>query len=197
MFTGLIQDIGEIQTIEQHDKDMRLRIGVGGLNLETEEIGASICCSGVCLSVTQKGDDWFDVDVSRETLSKTTAKMWKEGVALNLEPSLRLGDALGGHFVFGHVDGVAEITAITQEGGSHRVRIAPPADLMQFIAPKGSIALDGVSLTVNEVETDWFGVNIIPHTWEETTFKTYKQGDSINIEIDMLARYVRRMLGAT
>lgn len=195
MFTGLIQDIGEIQTIEEHDKDWRVRIGVSRLDLCAEEIGASICCSGVCLSVTEKGRDWFNVDVSAETLSKTTIQNWRQGQALNLEPSLRLGDALGGHFVFGHVDGIAKVTSIESEGESHRVRITPPDGLMKFIAPKGSVSLDGVSLTVNEVEVDFFGVNIIPHTWEETIFKHYKQGDSINIEIDMLARYVQRMVG--
>ncbi len=195
MFTGLIQDIGTIRSVEDRGDDVRLEIETG-LDLKNVSVGASIACSGVCLTVTDKSENSFFTDVSSETLTKTLIKNWSTGDRVNIEPSLRLGDELGGHFVFGHVDGVAELLEITQDGESYRFKIRPPKELAQYIASKGSLSLDGISLTVNEVEGDIFGVNIIPHTWENTTLGSKKTGDFINIEIDMLARYVARILKA-
>lgn len=193
MFTGLIQDIGEVLDV-QKDGDWRIRIQTR-IDLSREKIGASICCSGCCLTVVGKGDDWFDVEVSAETLSKTSLGKWAIGKKINLEPSLRMGDELGGHFVSGHVDCVAEIVSVSPEQDSHRVQIMVPQDIAPLIAPKGSVALDGISLTVNEVEDNFFGVNIIPHTWNVTTMGQCKAGGMLNLEIDMLARYVARQLG--
>lgn len=193
MFTGLVQDIGEIISVKRKNNDVRLRIGCA-LDLKAEKIGASICCSGVCLTAVEIGPDWFDVEVSAESLSKTVIGTWEKGTKVNLEPSLRLGDELGGHFVFGHVDGVATLAGIEQDGESWRLTIKPPRDLMGYIAPKGSVSLNGVSLTVNEVDADTFGVNIIPHTWDKTNLSTLQKGDRMHIEIDMLARYVARMV---
>ena len=194
MFTGLIQDIGTISSVQRLGDDVRLRISCG-LDLAREKLGASIACSGVCLTVVDKGGKWFDVEVSSETLSKTTIGSWNEGDHINLESSLRMGDELGGHFVFGHVDALAVLSAIAPDGESKRLTITPPSELMPYIAPKGSISLDGISLTVNEVGDDSFGVCIIPHTWERTTLSRRVAGDKINIEIDMLARYVARQMG--
>lgn len=196
MFTGIITDIGRVGTIR---KPPRAGAGDWRIAIETDwetsgvAIGASIACSGVCLSVVDSGPGWFAADVSAETLSKTTLGAWKEGVSVNLERSLRLGDELSGHLVYGHVDGVATITGCCSEGESWRFTFAPPEALMPFIASKGSIALDGVSLTVNEVEGATFGVNIIPHTAAVTTFGARRAGDAVNVEIDMLARYVARL----
>lgn len=195
MFTGLIQDIGRVKRVERQDNGLKLTIAANALNLSGEKIGASICCSGCCLTATQISDNEFCVEVSAETLSKTHIGDWVEGAAVNLEPSLRLGDELGGHFVFGHIDGLAILSDLKQDGESFRLTITPPSDLMKFIAPKGSVTLDGISLTVNEVGEQSFGVNIIPHTWEQTTLQHRKTGDKIHIEIDMLARYVERMIG--
>ncbi|MAE50225.1 MAG: riboflavin synthase [Micavibrio sp.] len=196
MFTGLIQDIGTITAIKPLQQGIRLQIATGGsLDLAREKIGASICCSGCCLTVTEKTDTAFTVDVSAETLSKTNLADWTVGDHINLEPSLRLGDELGGHLVYGHVDGVAEVTDIQPDGESIRLVITPQAEFMRYIAPKGSITLDGISLTVNEVGQSNFGVNIIPHTMDQTTLKHRKPGDKVNIEIDMLARYVARVIG--
>lgn len=195
MFTGLIQDIGRVTKVEQQDKGLKLRIVADNLDLSREKIGASISCSGCCLTATEISGQQFSVEVSAESLSKTHIGDWKEGVNVNLEPSLRMGDELGGHFVFGHIDGLATLTSIKEDGESYRMTIKPPSELMKFIAPKGSITLDGISLTVNEVSKDSFGVNIIPHTWEHTTLQHRKKGDKIHIEIDMLARYVQRMIG--
>lgn len=192
MFTGLIQNIGTIKSIDK-DGDWRIVIECG-LDLKRIEIGASIACSGCCLTVVEKTKNTFTVDVSTESLSKTIIKNWDEGTKINLETSLKMGDELGGHFVFGHVDGQAKIADIKKEGDSYRLKISVPADLIKFIAPKGSISLDGISLTVNEVEGNTFGVMIIPHTWEKTTLSQRKTGDDLNIEIDMLARYVARIL---
>lgn len=193
MFTGLIQDNGVIQGIEHKEGSVRLDIRVNALDLAREKIGASIACSGCCLTVTEKGADWFCVEVSHETLDKTAIGGWKEGDLINLEPSLRLGDELGGHLVYGHVDGLAEITSIKPDGDCYRLTVKPPRDLMRFIAPKGSIALDGISLTVNEVDASTFGVNIIPHSWTHTNLSQRKEGNHFHIEIDMLARYVARL----
>lgn len=165
-----------------------------GLDLAGTKLGASIACSGCCLTVVEKDAKSFAVDVSAESLSKTTIGTWGEGTKINLEPALKMGDELGGHIVSGHVDGLAVIKAIDKDGDSYRFKIEAPEALSSFIAPKGSITLDGISLTVNEVEGNIFGVNIIPHTLENTTLGLKAVGDSLNIEIDMLARYVARMM---
>lgn len=192
MFTGLIQDIGTVRAIDKKG-DWRIVIACG-LDMEALVIGASVCCSGCCLTVVEKGRDWFAVEVSAETLSKTNIKNWEEGTKVNLEPSLKMGDELGGHFVFGHVDGLARLEKVEQEGNSYRLTVSVPQSLSKFIASKGSVALNGVSLTVNEVEANTFEVNIIPHTWEKTILQNAREGDDLNIEIDMLARYVARIL---
>lgn len=194
MFTGLIQDIGHIKAIEK-DGDWRITIKTA-LDMTRHEIGASIACSGCCLTVVEKGDNWFAADVSAESLSKTIINQWEEGTRINLEPSLRLGDEMGGHIVSGHVDALAELISSEQEGDSWRLKIKAPQELKHYIAPKGSVTLDGISLTVNEVEDNIFGVNIIAHTWEHTSLSDRKPGDALNIEIDMLARYVARMMEA-
>ncbi len=173
--------------------DMRVTIETD-MNLSKTSIGASICCSGVCLTVVQKGVGWFSVDVSRETMDHSGLGLWITGQRINLEPSLKFGDELGGHLVYGHTDGQAEIREIKPQGGSHIFTINAPENLAHFIAPKGSVTLDGVSLTVNEVRGSVFTVNIIPHTFENTTLGLAKPGDRLNIEIDMLARYVARAL---
>ena len=193
MFTGLIQDIGTIRSIEKTG-DWTIVIETT-FDMDAVPMGASICCGGCCLTVVEKSANSFTVEVSGESLDKTNLKYWQEGARINLEPSLKLGDELGGHFVFGHVDALAELISVDQDGGSYRLKIKPPQNLMRYIAPKGSITLDGISLTVNEVEADCFGVNIIPHTWNHTTLSDRIEGDFLNIEIDMLARYVARMLG--
>ena len=196
MFTGIVTNIGTIRTAEQRG-DLRLTIAcaydMGGV-----AIGASISCSGCCLTVVEKGADWFAVDASAETLSKTANGMWDAGRRLNLERALKVGDELGGHIVTGHVDGVGQIVSIVEEGGSHRVTVSVAAALAPFIAAKGSVAVDGVSLTVNAVTdqpdgTTHFSLNIIPHTWDVTTFADLAQGQAVNIEIDTLARYLQRM----
>ncbi|MCC7305447.1 MAG: riboflavin synthase [Alphaproteobacteria bacterium] len=193
MFTGLIQNIGTVRSVDKTRNDLRLGIETG-IDLGNVPAGASIACSGVCLTVTQKNKNSFFTDVSAETLNKTLIGEWKAGTRINIEPSLRLGDELGGHFVFGHADGVAEVTSIKSDGAFRRMIVKPPAGLLKFIASKGSVALDGVSLTINELEKDSFGVNIIPHTLEHTTLGYLKRGDKVNIEIDMLARYTARIL---
>ncbi len=195
MFTGLIQDVGRVRSIDK-DGDWRVVIETG-LDLGATEIGASIACCGCCLTVVEKDDRSFAVDVSAESLFKTGIGKWQEGTPVNLEPSLKLGDELGGHIVSGHVDGQAELIEVKEDGDSFRLKIRAPGDFASFIAPKGSISLDGISLTVNEVEGDIFGVNIIPHTWVHTSLSSKKEGDYLNIEIDMLARYVARMLDVT
>ena len=189
MFTGIITDIGRITGVE-HKGDLRLRIGTA-YDTASIDMGASIACSGVCLTVVDKGSDWFAVEVSAETLSRTAGD-WAEGTPLNLERALRVGDELGGHIVSGHVDGVAKLLSVVRDGDSFRLTFEAPAPLHRFIAPKGSIAIEGVSLTVNEVEGDVFGVNIIPHTWEVTTLGRLEPGAKVNLEIDVLARYVAR-----
>ncbi|PIE11746.1 MAG: riboflavin synthase [Rhodobacterales bacterium] len=198
MFTGIITDIGNILALEERG-DLRARIGTG-YDLSTVEIGASIACDGVCLTVIAMGDQdgrgWFDVDVSAESRDLTTCADWAVGNRLNLERALRLGDELGGHIVSGHVDGVARIVEMRDEGDSTRIVFEAPADLARFIAPKGSVALNGTSLTVNEVEGARFGVNLIPHTQDVTTWGDAKVGDRINLEIDTLARYVARLAEA-
>jgi riboflavin synthase len=192
MFTGIITDVGRVVAAEQKG-DLRLRIACG-YDMAGVDLGASIACSGVCLTVVDKGEDWFAVDVSNETIGRTAAGLWAEGARLNLERSLRLGDELGGHIVTGHVDGVGEVVSAEPSGDSVRVTIAAPEALAAYIAGKGSIALDGASLTVNEVEGARFGINVIPHTAQQTTLGTLEPGRRVNIEIDILARYIGRML---
>jgi riboflavin synthase len=197
MFTGIVTDIGEV--IEREERgDTRVRIATG-YDVSGIDIGASIACSGVCLTVIAKGSEprpWFDVEFSAETATKTTASDWQTGRKLNLERALRVGDELGGHIVSGHVDGVAEVADTTSEGDSTRYTFTVPPALSRFIAPKGSVALDGTSLTVNEVDGNRFGVNIIPHTKAVTTWGSIEAGDHVNLEIDTLARYVARLAEA-
>jgi riboflavin synthase len=195
MFTGIITDIGRVRALERRG-DLRARIGTS-YDPAGIDIGASIACDGVCLTVVDRGHDalgaWFDVDVSAETVSKTALEDWAEGRRINLERSLRVGDELGGHIVSGHVDGGARIVSVTPEGDSKRFVFEAPAALARFVAPKGSVALDGTSLTVNEVDGARFGVNIIPHTQAATTWGEAEAGDRVNLEIDTLARYVARL----
>jgi len=199
MFTGIVTDIGTVLATEQRG-DLRVRIGTG-YDLATVELGASIACSGVCLTVVDKGDGWFEVDVSTETLSRTAPGLWKGDARLNLERSLRLGDELGGHIVSGHVDGLATVVGVSPEGGSIRADLSVAPELGPSIAPKGSVTLDGVSLTVNDVSdaeggVTHFSVNIIPHTADETTLGAIQAGQQLNVEVDVLARYIERMLVA-
>jgi riboflavin synthase len=199
MFTGIVTDVGTVRSAEQRG-DRRLVIGTS-YDLDTLDLGASIACSGVCLTVVDKGDDWFAVDVSAETISKTAADHWREGAKLNLERALRLGDELGGHIVTGHVDGVAQVLGTCPEGDSTRVGLQVARKLAAMIAPKGSVTLDGVSLTVNDLRdaedgTTHFAVNIIPHTARHTTLGEVAAEHQLNVEIDVLARYLDRMLAA-
>ena len=191
MFTGIITDIGEIRAITRAG-DTRVRIGTG-YDTGSIEIGASVASDGVCLTVVALGPDWYEVQVSAETVDKTNLGDWVEGRRVNLERALKVGDELGGHIVSGHVDGVAEVVAATPEGDSLRLRFRAPEALAGFIAPKGSVALNGTSLTVNEVEGTEFGINLIPHTREVTNWGDVAVGDRINLEIDALARYVARL----
>lgn len=196
MFTGIITDIGQVRAVERRG-DMRARIGCR-YDMAQVDIGASIACDGVCLTVVAKGEDWFDVDISAETISKTNigASGWPTGERLNLERALRVGDELGGHIVSGHVDGVAQIVDIQNEGDSTRVTFSAPDHLARFIAPKGSVTLNGTSLTVNDVDRNRFGVNLIPHTQQVTNWGEIAVGDAVNLEIDTLARYVARLTEA-
>ena len=195
MFTGIITDLGRVRSLSPG--------GVTRIVLETAydtagiAMGASIACNGACLSVVDKGPGWFAVDASAETLARTTIGSWRSGTPVNLERPLKLGDELGGHLVSGHVDGLAEITERRPDGDSLRFEIRVPAAFQRFIAPKGSVALDGVSLTVNEVEGELFGVNIIPVTQRETSFGKLAPGERVNLEIDMLARYLARLMERT
>jgi len=195
MFTGIVSDIGTIVSSEAQG-DRRVVVSCC-YDMAGVAIGASIACSGACMTVVDKGDDWFACDVSGESVSKTAAGMWDSGRRLNLERALRIGDELGGHIVTGHVDGVGVVLGICEEGGSHRVGIRVPAEIAPFVAPKGSITVDGVSLTVNEVRDEddgtHFAVNIIPHSWAVTTLGDLVAGREVNLEIDVLARYLKRM----
>ncbi|MEL6959310.1 MAG: riboflavin synthase [Pseudomonadota bacterium] len=194
MFTGIVTDVGEILALEQKG-DLRARIGTA-YDIAGIEIGASIASDGVCLTVVDKGTDprgWYDVDISAETVSKTALADWITGKRVNLERALKVGDELGGHIVSGHVDGVAMIVAMQDEGDSTRVTLEAPEHLAKFIAPKGSVALNGTSLTVNEVEGNRFGINFIPHTKEVTTWGDAAVGDKVNLEVDTMARYVARL----
>lgn len=194
MFTGIITDIGTIAKLEQKG-DLRARIRTS-YDTSTIDMGASIASDGVCLTVIDLGPDWYDVQISAETVSKTNLSAWEVGRRVNLERALRVGDELGGHIVSGHVDGVAEVVTVVDEGDSTRVTLRAPKELARFIAPKGSVALNGTSLTVNEVSGCDFGINFIPHTKEVTTWGDVAVGDKVNLEIDTLARYVARLAEA-
>ena len=199
MFTGIVTDVGTVDAADQK-ADLRLRVRCG-YEMLTVDLGSSICCSGVCLTVVDKGEDWFAVDVSTETLSRTASHLWRGGARLNLERSLRVGDELGGHFVTGHVDCVGDVVEVLPEGGSTRLAIEIPREYAPLVAAKGSIALDGVSLTVNDVDeaaggSIQFTVNVIPHTAECTTFGEIGVGRQLNVEVDVLARYIDRMIAA-
>jgi len=199
MFTGIVTDVGTVRSAEQRG-DLRLVIETN-YDMDTVELGASIACSGACLTVVDKGEDWFAVDLSGETVSKTASDHWREGARLNLERSLRLGDEMGGHIVTGHVDAVGTVVDVTPEGDSKRVAIAVPRSLGSMIAAKGSVALDGVSMTVNEVGdgedgTSRFTVNVIPHTAQHTTLGELAANQQLNVEVDVLARYIDRMLAS-
>ena len=193
MFTGIVTDIGRIIELEKRG-DLRARVETN-YDMSTVAIGASIACDGICLTVIKTGSNWFDVEISAESVEKTHLKFntWVIGASVNLERALRVGDELGGHIVSGHVDGVVEIVDMKDEGDSTRFVFLAPSDLQKFIAPKGSVALNGTSLTVNEVHSSKFGVNVIPHTKEVTTWGSSKIGDFLNLEIDTLARYVARL----
>jgi riboflavin synthase len=195
MFTGIVTGLGRVRSVTPiaAGADMRLVIAAPWADTATIPLGASIACSGCCLTAVALGPDWFAVDVSAESLSKTTLGGWQPGTAVNLERPLRVGDELGGHIVAGHVDGVGKVLSATPENGSTRWLFEVPYPLARYIAPKGSIAVDGVSLTVNEVDGISFGVNIIPHTAAVTRFGQLRPGDAVNIEIDTVARYVARL----
>lgn len=195
MFTGIVTDIGEIVTLTPGGQAGDRRFVVRTRHdMKPIAIGASIACSGCCLTVIEKGDDWFAVEVSGESLAKTHLGDWKVGSRLNLELSLKVGDELGGHLVYGHVDGVGKVVAMAPEGGSVRFTFEAPSDLAHFVAAKGSVAIDGISLTVNEVAGNRFGVNVISHTQAATTLGQAKIDQPVNLEVDMLARYVARLL---
>lgn len=195
MFTGIITDIGEVSRTEMRG-DLHARVQTR-YDMATVDMGASIACNGICLTVVEKGDGWFAVDISAETIGKTNIMQgntpWPVGTRVNLERALKLGDELGGHIVSGHVDGVARVISVQDEGESTRFEFEAPDALARFIAPKGSVALNGTSLTVNDVEGRRFGVNIIPHTRAHTTWGAVQAGDMVNLEIDTLARYVARL----
>jgi riboflavin synthase len=196
MFTGIVTDQGEILATQQ-EGDLRARIATA-YDVDRLDIGASVACDGVCLTVVAKGHDprpWFEVQASAETVDKTNIghNGWAPGRRINLERALKVGDELGGHIVSGHVDGTATVVSIRPEGDSTRVRLRAPEQLARFIAPKGSVALDGISLTVNEVEGPEFGVNLIPHTKQVTTWGTLREGQPVNLEVDTMARYVARL----
>ena len=195
MFTGLVTGVGTVRRLTPigAGQDMRLEIGAPWPDTASIAVGASIACSGCCLTAVALGPDWFAVDASAETLSKTNLGHWAPGTRVNLERSLRLGDELGGHLVSGHVDGLGRVEHVTSENGSWRVGVEVPRALARFIAAKGSVAIDGVSLTVNQVAGTRFAVNIIPHTWAVTTLGQLAPGRAVHIEIDMLARYVARL----
>ena len=192
MFTGIITDIGEVVAVEKRG-DLHARIKTD-YDVATIDIGASIACSGACLTVVEKGADWFAVDISGETESRTTLAQWQPGTRINLERALRVGDELGGHVVTGHVDGVGEIVRITRAGESRRVEVSLPKSIAKLVSTKGSVAVDGISMTVNAVTPDSFEVNVIPHTQQHTTLGGAKTGDKVNLEVDMLARYVQRLM---
>lgn len=192
MFSGIVSDVGRVRSVESRG-DTRIVVATA-YDTATIEVGASVCCSGVCLTVVATGGGWFAVDVSAETLARTTLGEWQAGRRINLERSLRVGDEVGGHFVLGHVDAVSELRAAADEGDSRRLEFSIPDGLDRLIATKGSVALDGVSLTVNEVTGESFGVNIVPHTRRATTLGEARPGHLVNLEVDMIARYLARQM---
>ena len=194
MFTGIIESIGTIARIERRGGDVRLHVDAGSLGLDDVKLGDSISVSGVCLTAVEIDGAVFTVDVSTETLARTTLGALRDGDPVNLEKAMRLSDRLGGHLVAGHIDGVGRVVSIESDARSQRWLFELPAALARYLAPKGSICIDGVSLTVNEVDGARFGVNLIPHTIDVTTFKTRRTGDAVNIEVDLLARYVEQLL---
>lgn len=196
MFTGIIQAEGTIKRIETRQGDWRLSIATGKLDMSDVQIGDSIAADGICLTAIEIGPDHYVADVSAETLSVTTASEWQQGTSVNLEKALRLQDRLGGHLVSGHVDGVGAVRSVTQDARSWRYTLEAPLALAKYIAAKGSICINGISLTVNHVDGTVFDVNIVPHTRQETTIKHLKQGSKVNLEVDLLARYLERMLSA-
>lgn len=194
MFTGIVTDLGEVRRVVRgQGQDARFEIATH-YDLASIDIGASIAHNGVCLTIIEVGADHYVIQASDETLSKTSLGEWQAGTRVNLERACKVGDELGGHIVSGHVDGVARVISIRPENESLRFTFEAPAELAKFVAPKGSVALDGVSLTVNEVDGRLFGINVIPHTQAVTTFGLYREGSPVNMEIDMLARYVARLL---
>jgi len=194
MFSGIITDVGRVRAVERRQgSDAQIAIHTA-YDTGAIALGASIACAGVCLTVVETGADWFAVEASAETLARTTVGSWREGTRLNLERALRMGEEIGGHMVSGHVDGVAHIAGVRPEGGSVRLEVETPEPLARFVAPKGSVALDGVSLTVNEAVGVRFGINIIEHTRRQTTLGEATAGAAVNMEVDMLARYVARMM---
>lgn len=199
MFTGIVTGVGTVRSLvaRNSDRDTRIEVAAPWPDTASIPLGASIACAGCCLTAVEVGAGWFAVDASAETLSLTNLGRWRQGTRLNLERSLRLGDEMGGHIVSGHVDGIGTVVALSAEDGSHRLEIEVPTALARFIARKGSVALDGVSLTVNTVEGQRFGVNIIPHTWSATTLGELAPGCGVHVEIDMLARYVARLAEAS
>jgi riboflavin synthase len=194
MFTGIVQDIGRVQGVEPRGGDLRLEIGVSGLDMTRHQLGDSIAVAGVCLTVAALDARSFAVDVSRETLAQTTVGSWSRGQRVNLEPALRAGDALGGHFVAGHVDGVAEVVQRDTDARSLRLLLRVPAALRRFLARKGSVTVDGVSLTINAMVDDTLAINLVPHTLAVTTLGELQVGDRANLEIDLMARYAERLL---
>lgn len=194
MFTGIVQAVGTVVGADAFDSgDRRLRIDTRGIALAALEVGASLCVSGVCLTIVESAKGVVAMDVSARTLADTVLGAWTVGQNVNLEPALAAGDALGGHFVMGHVDGAAEVVQLREDGRSVELVLSAPRELNRFIAPKGSVALDGVSLTVNDVSTDSFSVNLVPHTLSETTLSDCRAGSRLNLEIDIIARYVAQL----
>ena len=194
MFSGIVQDVGRVLASESRGGDVRLTIGCERLDLASARVGDSLCVQGCCLTAIELGAKTFSADVSRETLALTTLGELAPGAPVNLEPALRAGDPLGGHLVSGHIDGVARVTAVESEARSRRLMIEAPAALARYLAPKGSVAIDGVSLTINSVEGASFGVNIIPHTLRATTFGQLAVGARVNLEADQVARYIYRLM---
>ncbi len=192
MFTGIVTDLATITDVSAGKAAKRFKVKTA-YTMSDVPIGASIACNGCCMTVVEKGADWFTVDASQETLAKTTLGDWKTGGRINLERPLKIGDELGGHMVLGHVDAVATVRSVRDEAGSKRFTIVPTRELARFVAAKGSVCLDGVSLTVNEVDQESFGINVIPHTLAVTTFGALTEGSRVNMEIDSLARYVARL----
>jgi len=196
MFTGIVQDVGKIVAVEPRGGDLRVQVGVVRLELARVALGDSIAVAGVCLTVVAPAPQGFSVDASNETLRLTTAASWRPGRRVNLEPALRAGDALGGHLVAGHVDGIAQIIAMQADARSQRMTVRIPGELARYVARKGSVTLDGVSLTVNGVQGEEFEINLVPHTLAVTTLGELAVGDRVNFEADLIARYVERLLGA-